>query len=67
MFEEAVRQAIKAEIERAVKIETEKAKAELDARIPQIVAGLAIKVMKYVSVERLRDELVIHIRMEGAL
>ena len=67
MFEEAVKQAIKAEIERAVKIETEKAKAELDARIPQIVAGLAIKVMKYVSVERLRDELLIKIRMEGAL
>lgn len=45
MFEEAVKQAIKAEIERAVKIETEKAKAELDARIPQIVAGLTIKVL----------------------
>jgi len=64
MIEEAIRQAVKIEIERAVKTATENAKAELDRRVPEIVAGLAIKVMEHVSMERLQNELLIHVRME---
>jgi hypothetical protein len=65
MIEEAIGKAVKMEIDRAVKTATENAKAELDRRVPEIVAGLAINVMKSVSMERLRNELLIHVRMEN--
>lgn len=64
MIEEAIRRAVKMEIDRAVKTETENAKAELDRRVPEIVAGLAIKIMEHVSMERLQNELLIHVCME---
>ena len=64
MIEEAIRQAVKMEIDRAVKTATENAKAELDRRIPEIVAGLAINVIEHVSMERLQNELLIHVRMD---
>lgn len=66
MMEKAISQAVKIEIERAVKTATENAKAELDRRVPEIVAGLAIKIMEHVSMERLQNELLIHVRMDSA-
>ena len=65
MIEEAIKEAVTIEIERAVKTATENAKAELDRRVPEIVAGLAIKIMVHVSMKRLQNELLIHVRMEN--
>ncbi len=60
----SVQAVIKMQIEEAVKIAINNAKYELDRRIPEIVAGIAIHAMKRISMESLRDEIVIHIRME---
>lgn len=65
-FMAAIRQAVEHEIEKAVVVETERAKRELDRRIPEIVSGLAIRVMERVSIETLRHELLIHVKMEDA-
>lgn len=64
MIEEVIKCAVELEIKRAVKIATENAKLELDRRIPEIVAGIAIKVMERVSIERHNEELLIHVRSE---
>ena len=53
------------EVAEAVKLAIAKAKSDLDRRVPEIVAGLVIRVMQRVSMESLRDELLIHIRMES--
>ncbi len=64
MIEEAIERGLAIEIEKAVETATANAKAELERRVPQIVAGLAIKIMERVSIDRLGNELVIHVRMD---
>ena len=61
----SIEDAIQLEIERAVKTAVDNAKAELTRRVPEIVAGLAIRIMQRVSMESLRDELIIHVRMDN--
>ena len=62
--EQVIKQAIDLEIRKSVEVAVENAKKELDRRIPEIVAGLAIKIMKNVKLEEYNTELVIHIRMD---
>lgn len=66
MLEQAIEQGIRSEIEASVKQATEKAKAELDKRIPEIVAGIALKVLSYVRMER-RQSLVVGGYHDGQL
>jgi hypothetical protein len=63
-FTKAIKKAIDMEIEEAVKIATSKARDELEKRIPEIVSGISIRIMKRVNIERMADELVIHIKIE---
>lgn len=60
---EIIKQAVKIEVEREVKKAIEAAKDELDRRVPEVVAGLSIKIMERVSFERMQNELVIHVQM----
>jgi len=64
MIEKAIEQAMRSEIEKAVAVAVQNAKNELDRRVPEIVAGLAIKLMERVSMTRLQNELCIHISLE---
>ena len=65
-IQEVVAAAIKAEIDSEVKKAVEVAKRELDRRIPELVSGIAIRVMERVSMERMGNDLVIHVKVEGA-
>ena len=60
-IELAVTQAIKREIEAEVTKAVEEAKARLQRRIPEIVAGVAIQAMQVVDFNRLGDTL--HIKV----
>ena len=60
-----IKQALESQIEDAVKVATENAKEELDRRIPEIVAGVSIKLMDRVRMERLQHELCIHIKYDA--
>jgi hypothetical protein len=60
----AIENVLKSQIEEEVKIAIANAKYQLDKRIPEIVAGLSIRVMNRISMESLRDEIVIHVRMD---
>jgi hypothetical protein len=59
-FHDAVKKELDVEVEVAVK----EAKARLDRRIPEIVAGLSITLMKQIAVEKYGEELRISIKME---
>lgn len=65
MMAEAIEQAVKVEIEAAVKTATENAKVELERRVPEIVAGLVIRVMDSVRMEMHQHELVIYVSREN--
>ena len=58
-----VAEAINNLIEEAVKDAVEKAKVDLDRRIPEIVAGLSIRVMRNVQMRYGPDEIVIRVAM----
>jgi len=70
-IEDAIKRGVEMEIARAVEEATKRAKEDLDRRIPAIVAGLSIQILERISMERLRDELLIHVSMpktrDGAL
>ncbi len=57
----AIKLALEQEVEKALA----RAKADLDKRIPELVAGLALHVAKNFSVQNLRDELIIHVRLDN--
>ena len=58
-----IAEAINVLIEEAVKDAVEKAKVDLDRRIPEIVAGLSIRVMRNVQLRYGPDEIVIRVAM----
>jgi len=58
-----IAEAINVLIEEAVKDAVEKAKVDLDRRIPEIVAGLSIRVMRNVQMRYGPDEIVIRVAM----
>ena len=58
-----IAEAINVLIEEAVKDAVEKAKVDLDRRIPEIVAGLSIRVMKNVQMRYGPSEIVIRVAM----
>ena len=60
----AIENVLKSQIEEEVKIAIANAKYQLDKRIPEIVAGLSIRVMNRISMESLRDEILIHVPMD---
>ena len=60
-----IAEAINNLIEEAVKDAVEKGKVDLERRIPEIVAGLSIRVMKNVQMRYGQDEIVIRVAMEG--
>ncbi len=60
-FEDVIQFAVDKAVADAVKTAVEKAKVELDTRIPEIVAGLGIRVMQRVRMETLGSEIVIRI------
>ena len=65
-IEDAIKRGVEMEIARAVEEATKRAKEELDRRVPAIVAGLSIQILERVSMERLRDELLIHVSLLGS-
>ena len=67
MFSDAVKKAIEIEVERLTKELVEKAKEELSRKIPQIVAGMSIKMMEHVSMRHMGTELVISVKMDNNL
>ena len=64
-LEDLVIKAVKNEVEKTVMVAVEKAKAELELRIPEIVAGVALRVEKHISFERRGTDLCIHLSMGG--
>jgi hypothetical protein len=64
MTEDIIARSVRSEVEKAVAVAVENAKRELDRRVPEIVAGLSIKLMERVSMTRLQNELCIHISLE---
>ena len=64
MFADAVKKAIEFEVEKVTKELVEKAKEELSKRIPQIVAGMSIKMMEHVSMRHMGTELIISVKMD---
>lgn len=65
-IESAIASAIKMEIEEAVKAATEKAKAELEKKIPEIVAGIALRVNKQMSIRSFNGGIEIRLMMCNA-
>ena len=63
-FEHTVAYAIEKEVEREVKKAVENAKAELDRRIPRLVAGLSISLLQQASFEYRGSHLCISVRLE---
>lgn len=61
----AVKQAIEISIEQVVKTAIQNAKNELDTRIPEIVAGVAIKTMKVISFDSFDNKLVISVHLNA--
>lgn len=53
-------------VEQEVKKAVEKAKADLERRIPEIVAGITIYAMKHVNFRMGMDELTITVKMDGS-
>ena len=62
-FLKAVHSAIYDEVESAVESALDEAKLKLDDEIPKIVAGLGLKMIEGVSMERNGSELLIHVDM----
>lgn len=60
-IEDAIKRGVELEVARAVEGAMKQAKEELDRKVPAIVAGLAIQILERVSMERLRNELLIHV------
>ena len=63
VVESAIQAVAKRAVEEVVTELVTKAKENLDRKIPEIVSGLCISLMKRVSLESCRDELVVHIQM----
>lgn len=61
----AIESAINQEIEKAVKEAIDGAKMHLDREIARIVSTVSLQVAKQFSIQYLRDEIVIHVRLEG--
>jgi hypothetical protein len=66
-LESAIQEVLRQEIEKEVAEAVKEAKARLERRIPEIVAGVALHVQKRLSIDRLQDEIVIHVKLSGAL
>ena len=63
-LERIILKAIQTAVEDEVKKIVEQAKERLDRRIPEIVAGVSLRVMKGVSMETLHNTLMIKIKMD---
>ena len=61
---EAITESVRAQVEEAVKVVLARAKEDLDRRVPEIVAGVSLRAMERISMERLGPELVIHVRLD---
>lgn len=64
-LERAISSAINEEIDLAVKKAIEDAQETIRQRVPEIVASLCLRVQKVMSIETFRDELLVHVRIEG--
>lgn len=60
----AVNAAVRERIEVAVKAEVERAQKQISAMIPEIVAGVAIKLQSVMTMERFGTDLRIVIKLE---
>lgn len=63
----AIDHVLKEEVEKEVKALVEQARERLEKRIPEMVAGLALRVQKNFSVERLGETLHIRVSLGGEL
>lgn len=63
-LEQIILKAVQTAVEDEVKKIVEQAKERLDRRIPEIVAGVSLRVMKGVSMETLHNTLMIKIKMD---
>lgn len=59
-----VAEAVKEEIERAAKKVEAEAIEELQQRVANIIAALAIRIQSHVTFERLQSELLIHVKLD---
>ncbi len=60
----AIEGAINNEIDRVTQELIVEAQTKMAARIPEIVAGISLRVHKMFSVQHMRDEMVIHVKLE---
>lgn len=67
-FEETIRMAttvqVNKQVNKAVKEAIERAKIELDRKIPEIVAGLSLQFASHIRLETMQNEVVVHIIMK---
>ncbi len=61
----AIRKAIQDATEAAVEECIREAQDKIAARCAEITAGVALHVMNVISMERMGQDLVIHVKMEG--
>lgn len=69
MNEKFIETAVRAEVERLVAAETVKvideAKRRIESQVAKLTAGITLDLMKHVSMNRVGDDLVIRVQMEG--
>lgn len=63
-LERVILKSVQIAVEDEVKKIMEQAKERLDRRIPEIVAGVSLRMMKGVSMETLHNTLMIKIKMD---
>ena len=63
-LEKLINAAIQTLIDQEVRLAVEDAHRRIDNKIPDIIAGVSLRVLKQFSVAHLNDEMVIHVRIE---
>jgi len=66
MIENSIRAALKVEIEKATAIIIKDTKLDFERKIAEIVASVSVGIMKHVSFETMRNELVIRVKLDGS-
>ncbi len=65
LFMNAIRQAITEATEAAVDQAIREAQDQIAGRLSEITAGVALRVMQQISMERIGPELLIHVKIDG--
>lgn len=63
-LEASIRDALKKEIELIVAEETKRAQEAIQRKAADIAASIALRMTRFISVQSLRDEILIHVKLE---